>query len=190
MKTLECASLDDWRKWLRAHHRSEKEIWLVFRKAGTSKPLFDYDAALDEALCWGWIDSLIKNIDAKTHARKFTPRNEVSKWSAINKKRVEKLIAADRMMETGLVVVRAAKANGCWDKSDRPPAISMNDMPEELTAALKQNARAAAFFHQLPPSQRKPFVLWIATAKKMETKLKRIREAIVLLEKGERLGLK
>ena len=190
MNRLECDSPAVWRDWLRNHHRGEKEIWLVFRKGDEGKRLLDYDSALDEALCWGWIDSLIKKIDDNSYARKFTPRNDVSKWSPINKGRVERLIIDERMEEPGLAVIRAAKANGCWDKPDRPPAAAADSVPEEFEAALKRNAKAAVTFENLAPSHRKNYILWIAMAKRPETKVKRIEEAVALLENGKKLGLK
>jgi uncharacterized protein YdeI (YjbR/CyaY-like superfamily) len=190
VKKLDCDSMEAWREWLKDHHRGEKEIWLVFHKKGGGKSPLDYDATLDEALCWGWIDSLIKNIDDETYARKFTPRNEVSKWSAINKERVERLTREGRMTKAGLAVVRAAKANGCWDKPDRPPAIDTEAMPVEFEEALERNREARGHFESLVPSQRKRYIMWIALAKRPETRAKRIAEALALLEKKETLGLK
>jgi uncharacterized protein YdeI (YjbR/CyaY-like superfamily) len=190
MKTLDCETPEAWRDWLKNRHCDEKEIWLVFHKGSEGKRLLDYDAALDEALCCGWIDSLIKKINERTYARKFTPRNEISKWSEINKKRVERLTEECRMTEAGLAVVRAAKANGCWDKPDRPPRVEVDKMPKEFEEALGQNRIASANFEKLAQSHRRRYVLWIAMAKRPETRHKRIREAVALLEKGKPLGLK
>ncbi len=183
-----CRTIAEWRKWLKQNHRKVDEIWLVFYKKGAGVQSLDYDAALDEALCVGWIDSLIKKIDDAKYARKFTPRNQVSKWSEINKKRVERLIKDGRMTEEGLAVVKAAKANGCWEKPDRP--VTIPDFSPELMTALKQNKKAAANFDKLAPSHQKRYMMWVAMAKRPETKEKRIREAIELLEKGRELGLK
>lgn len=188
MTQLICKTIEDWRKWLKQNYHKVDEVWLVFYKKGAGEQSLDYDSALDEALCYGWIDSIIKKIDDTKYARKFTPRNEISKWSEINKKRVERLAKAGRMTEAGLAVVKAAKANGCWDKPDRPPVIP--DSSPELIAALKRNKRAAASFDRLAPSHQKQYIMWIAMAKRQETREKRIKEAIVLLEKGEKLGLK
>ena len=185
---LLCKTITDWRKWLRQNHRRVDEVWLIFYKKGAGEQTLDYDSALDEALCFGWIDSIIKKIDDTTYARKFTPRNEVSKWSESNKKRVERLIKDGRMTEAGLAVVKAGKANGCWDKPDRPPIVT--EVPAELKAALKKSKKAREIFSKLAPSHQKQYIMWIAMAKRPETREKRIREAIVLLEKGEKLGLK
>jgi uncharacterized protein YdeI (YjbR/CyaY-like superfamily) len=185
---LLCKTIEQWRNWLKQNHRIVDEIWLVFYKKGAGEQSLDYDGALDEALCYGWIDSIIKKIDETKYARKFTPRNEISKWSEINKKRVARLIKAGRMTEAGLAVVKAAKGNGCWDKSDRPPIVT--EVPVELEVALKKNKKARENFGQLAPSHQKRYILWITTAKRQETRDRRIREAIALLTKGEKLGLK
>jgi uncharacterized protein YdeI (YjbR/CyaY-like superfamily) len=188
MNQLLCKTIADWRKWLRQNHRQVDGIWLVFYKKGAGEQSLDYDGALDEALCFGWIDSIIKKIDDTKYARKFTPRNEVSKWSEINKKRVERLIKDGRMTEAGLAVVKAAKANGCWDKPDRPPIVT--EVPAELLAVLRKSKKALENFNQLAPSHQKQYIIWIAMAKREKTRDKRIKEAIILLEKGEKLGLK
>jgi uncharacterized protein YdeI (YjbR/CyaY-like superfamily) len=188
MNPLLCKTIEEWRTWLRQNHRKVDEIWLVFYKKGAGEQSFDYDSALDEALCFGWIDSLIKRIDDTKYARKFTPRNQISKWSESNKRRVERLIKDGRMTEAGLAVVKAAKANGCWDKLDRPPTVT--EVPAELQAALQKNKKAREHFNELAPSHQKQYIMWIAMAKRQETREKRIREAIALLEKGQKLGLK
>jgi uncharacterized protein YdeI (YjbR/CyaY-like superfamily) len=188
MTHLLCTTLSDWRKWLKQNHHKVDEVWLVFYKKGAGEQTLDYDSALDEALCYGWIDSIIKKIDDTKYARKFTPRNKISKWSESNKKRVERLIKNGRMTEAGLAVVKAAKANGCWDKPDRPPTVT--EVPAEFEAALKKNKAARESFNQLAPSHQKQYIMWVAMAKRPETRDKRIKEAIILLEKGEKLGLK
>jgi uncharacterized protein YdeI (YjbR/CyaY-like superfamily) len=190
VKTLECASLDAWRLWLKDHHHLDREIWLVFYRQGKGGQRLSYDDALDEALCWGWIDSLIRRIDDTTFARKFTPRRAVSKWSTINKRRVSRLIDAGRMTRAGLAIVHAAKANGCWDKPDRLPVATVAQMPAEFRVALEQNQPAFDGFRNLARSHQKDYMLWIAMAKRHETKAKRIKEAIRLLRKGEQLGLR
>jgi uncharacterized protein YdeI (YjbR/CyaY-like superfamily) len=188
MNQLLFKTVEEWRKWLRQNHRKVDGVWLVFYKKGAGEQSLDYGSALDEALCYGWIDSIIKKIDDTKYARKFTPRNEVSKWSEINKKRVESLIKNGRMTEAGLAIVKAAKANGCWDKSDRPPTVT--EVPVELEMALKKSKKAREYFNKLAPSHQKRYIMWIAMAKRQETRERRIKEAIALLEKGEKLGLK
>jgi uncharacterized protein YdeI (YjbR/CyaY-like superfamily) len=188
MKQLFCATLDQWQEWLRNNHRKEKEVWLIFLKKAIPGQSLDYDSSLDSALCYGWIDSLIKKIDDTRYARKFTPRKPNSKWSPENKKRVERLIEDRQMKESGYAVIKIAKENGRWEKPDRPATIP--EVPAEWETALRNNRKAKEGFQQLAPTYQKRYCLWIATAKRPETREKRIREALELLEKGEKLPLK
>lgn len=188
MNELECETLADWHDWLERNHRTDRGVWLVFYKRGSGRPWLDYDGALDEALCFGWIDSLIRKIDESRCARKFTPRKPASKWSEINKRRVARLAAEGRMTAAGLAVVAAARANGWWDRPDRPPVVE--ETPGELVAALEQNETARRYFEQLAPAHRRQFVMWIATAKRPETRERRLRESLELLEQGRKLGLR
>jgi uncharacterized protein YdeI (YjbR/CyaY-like superfamily) len=186
---LYCKTVGQWREWLEQHHSTESVVWLVFYKKGLSDQTFDYDGALDEALCYGWVDSVIKKLDEQRYARKFTPRKETSQWSAINKRRVAQLIAAGRMTPAGMALIEAAKTNGQWDKVFGPPKVG-DEVPEELQSALEQNATALKNFEQLAPSLRKRYIVWIVMAKRPETRAQRIKEAVALLEKGEKLGLR
>ena len=188
MKQIHCSTPEEWRAWLKQNHNREDGIWLVFYKKATGKQSLGYDSALDEALCFGWIDSLVRRIDEERYAQKFTPRKPKSKWSAANKRRVEQLAKSKRMTGAGCALVKAAKANGWWDRPDRPPAVSR--VPREFQAALRRNATARENFDRLAPSFRKHYVMWIAMAKRPETKEKRIKEAVGLLAKGEKLGLR
>lgn len=177
-----------WREWLQNNHDKTNGVWLLFFKKGTGKSSIEYEVAVEEALCFGWIDSIIKKIDDEKYVRKFTPRKDKSKWSELNKKRVEKLIQDNRMTEIGLAKIETAKRNGQWDKPDRPNI--QFDIPKEFQAALGQNRKAREHFDQLAPTYQKQYIGWIAIAKRPETKEKRIKEAIDLLEKGQKLGLR
>ncbi len=188
MKQLYVKTRGEWRKWLSEHHHTERELWLVFFKKETGKPSIEYDASVEEALCFGWVDSIIKKIDAEKYARKFTPRKSESLWSDSNKKRVKKMIAEGRMTEFGLARIEEANRSGLWDKSPQPD-ISF-EIPEEFECALQQNRKAQEFFQQLAPSYQKQYIAWIVVAKRQETREKRIKESIALLKKGEKLGLK
>ena len=143
---------------------------------------------MEEALCFGWIDSIIKRIDLGKYCRKFTPRRANSQWSSLNKKRAEKVIKAGRMTEFGLAQVEAAKKSGIW-KLDPTPVIDL-DLPQELSAALARNGKAREFFETLAPTYRKQFIGWIVTAKRPETMAKRLKESLRLLASGRKLGLK
>lgn len=181
-------SLHTWRNWLAANHLDDNGIWMVFYKKHTGKPTVSYEDAVQEALCWGWIDSLIKKLDDDRYARKFTPRQPSSKWSPSNINRVEKLIAAGRMQPAGMQRVQEGKASGAWAHPATAPQGL--DMPSEFAQALRKNPQAHAFFKTLAPTYQKHFIGWIATAKRMETRNKRITEAIAKLSRGEKLGLK
>jgi uncharacterized protein YdeI (YjbR/CyaY-like superfamily) len=188
MKTVYVKSRKEWREWLNQNHDKSNGIWLVFYKKHTGKPTLGYEEAVEEALCFGWIDSIIKKIDAEKYVRKLTPRKADSRWSELNKKRIMKLQKQGLLTEAGIMKVKVAKASGLWDKPDRPE-ISL-DIPRELENALAKNTKAKSFFHQLAPSYQKQFIGWIAVAKRKETKERRLREAIALLEQGEKLGMK
>jgi uncharacterized protein YdeI (YjbR/CyaY-like superfamily) len=188
MKQLYIKTRDEWREWLSEHHNTESEVWLVFFKKETGRPSVEYECSVEEALCFGWIDSIIKKIDAEKYARKFTPRKPDSKWSKLNKKRVAKVMKEGRMTEHGLAKIEAAKKSGLWDQNDRPE-VSL-EMPDKLGKALAENKKAKSFFDQLAPSYQKQYILWIQVAQREETKDKRVEESIHLLEQGKKLGLR
>jgi uncharacterized protein YdeI (YjbR/CyaY-like superfamily) len=189
MKQIYVKNREEWREWLsKNHNKEENGIWLVFFKKNTKKATLEYNDAVEEALCFGWIDSIIKKIDDEKYVRKFTPRNSKSLWSSSNKKRIAKMIKEGKMTEHGLAKIDAAKKSGFWDKKDRPE-INL-DMPTELEKALKKNKKAGEFFETLAPTYKKQFMGWIKGAKRKETKEKRLKETIEKLEKGEKLGLK
>lgn len=189
MKQLDITNREIWRAWLAENHQKENEIWLVFYKKESGHPSLAYESAVEESLCYGWIDSLIKKIDDQKYARKFTPRSAASLWSESNKKRIKKLIEQGRMTEHGLKLIQAAQKSGCWDQAANRPEISP-EIPAELLQALEQNAKAKVFFDQLAPTYQKQFSIWISLAKRPQTREKRLRESLTLLERGEKLGLK
>jgi uncharacterized protein YdeI (YjbR/CyaY-like superfamily) len=188
MKQLYVVNREQWRDWLSLNHAMKDGVWLVFYKKETSEPSISYEAAVEEALCFGWIDSIIKKIDAARYVRKFTPRKDKSNWSQLNKKRANKMIKQGRMTEVGLAKIKAAKKTGLWNKDSRPQ-ISL-DIPPEFVKALARNNKAKQNFDKLAPSYRKFYIGWIVTAKRPETKKRRIAESIALLEEGKKLGLK
>jgi uncharacterized protein YdeI (YjbR/CyaY-like superfamily) len=189
MKTIDVKTRTEWRKWLSENHLNEGEIWLVYYKKETGIPSIAYKDSLDEALCFGWVDSLIRKIDEKRYARKFTPRKDNSKWSVVNKQRVEQLIQDDLMTEHGLRKVEAAKRSGSWDAPVQKPKLDLT-MPEAFASALKNNPTAEEEYNKLAPSHQKEYLVWIITAKRQATKEKRIAEAISLLAEGRKLGLR
>ncbi len=189
MKQVRVTTRSEWRRWLVENHDRERNgIWLVFHKKDTGKPSLEYEEAIEEALCFGWVDSLIKRIDDDTYCRKFTPRKDGSGWSNTNKKRVEKIVKEGRMTAVGLVKVEAAKRSGRWDTNPCPPASL--EVPRDISEALARTRTAKDFFEKLAPTYRKHFIGWIVTTKRPETRAKRLKESLALLEKGEKLGLK
>jgi uncharacterized protein YdeI (YjbR/CyaY-like superfamily) len=183
LKTLDVSSRGRWRKWLQKHHGAEAEIWLVIYKKHTAKQSISYDDALDEALCFGWVDSLVRRLDDDRYARKFTPRKLDSRWSTLNRQRYAKLKASGLLAAPGL-------ARPPTNRSGDAPRPSLSAIPPFIKTELKANARAWAFFQQLSPSCQRAYLGWIASAKREETQQKRLREAITLLAAGQKLGLK
>ncbi len=189
MKKVNVTTRSQWRRWLAENHDKEKDgIWLVFQRSETGRPSLEYEDSVEEALCFGWIDSIIKRTDDHTYCRKFTPRKDGSRWSDTNKKRVEKIIKEGRMTEFGLVKVEAAKRSGRWETN--PRLVVSLDVPRDLSKALARNRTAKDFFGKLAPTYQKHFIGWIITAKRPETRAKRLKESLGLLERGEKLGLK
>jgi uncharacterized protein YdeI (YjbR/CyaY-like superfamily) len=178
---------DTWRAWLAQNHATAKEICLIFYKRHTGKPGLTYVEALEEALCFGWIDGIVRRIDDQQHTIRFSPRRKNSIWSQQNKKRVGRLIQEGRMTEAGLAKVKEAKANGQWAKTAVREDTTL--VPPKLTAALAENAEARRSFEKLAPCYRKQFLYWIGSAKRDETRQKRVTEAVRLLACNKRLGM-
>lgn len=183
MKTLDVRTPEKWRSWLAEHHDSESEVWLVFHKRHTGRPSIAYQDALDEALCFGWIDSLVKRLDDARYARKFTPRKPDSRWSAINRKRYAQLKASGRLTPAGL---KRAPTDRTYDA----PRTFPSKVPAYIRRALEERPPAWSHFERLAPSERRRYVGWIDFAQQRETKLRRLQEAVRLLAAGRKLGLK
>ena len=179
---LEVPNRQEWRSWLGKHHAASPGVWLVFNKDHTGLKSIPYEEAVREALCFGWVDSLIKRLDEDRYARKFTPRRPTSKWSDINRKRWMDLRAAGRLTPAGLSAAPTANTYA------QRPTIPI--LPAYIAKALKTNRAAWGFFQQLAPTHRRNFVVWIHMAKRAETREKRIRESIALLATGKKLRLK
>ena len=184
--TLLVRTAAQWRAWLAKHHASVSEVWLVFPKQHTGVASIEYKDALDEALCFGWVDSLVKRLDDRRFARKFTPRRADSRWSDVNRKRYAALQAEGRLKPSGME--RSPTGRG---DAPRPPRRELPaKLPAYIQAALQAHPSARRHFEALPPSQRRRYFAWIESAKREETKQRRLQEAIGLLARGERLGLK
>jgi uncharacterized protein YdeI (YjbR/CyaY-like superfamily) len=179
---LEDPNRRQWRAWLARHHASSPGVWLVRHKAHTGMPSISNDDIAREALCFGWIDSLIRRLDDDRYAIKVTPRRATSKWSDLNRRRWTELRAEGLLTPAGLA---AAPTNNTYAPKPVIPAL-----PRYLAKALKSNPKAWAFFRTLAPTDRRQFVVWIHMAKRPETRARRIRESIVLLAARKKLGLK
>lgn len=173
------------RKWLARNHASSPGIWLRFAKKGGGHASLTRAEAVDAALRWGWIDGQGKGIDASHWMNKYTPRRARSIWSKINRESAIALIAAGEMEEPGLAEVERAKADGRWDAAYDPPKTSV--VPDDLTKALAKKPRAAAFFETLNSANRYAILWRIQTAKKPETRARRIEQLVAMLARGEKI---
>jgi uncharacterized protein YdeI (YjbR/CyaY-like superfamily) len=178
-----------WRSWLERHHDARAEVWVVFYKRHTGKPTLSYNDAVEEAVCFGWIDGVKRSIDAERYMHRFSPRLANSRWSATNRKRAAKMIEAGLMTRSGLATVRQAKRAGTWETEPVTGTVDVA-VPPELAARLRKNSKAARFFDSLAPSYRRQFTGWINLAKREQTRQRRIEETMALLERGEKLGMR
>ncbi len=179
MKTLYLKDRSDWRAWLRKNSRTSDEIWLLFYKKKSGKPRIAYDDAVEEALCFGWIDTKVKNIDEARYAQRFTSRKAQSRWSALNIQRAEKLIAEGKMTPAGLMA---------FSPQVRRETPSMPErLPKDLENQFKMKSDAWEHFKRFPPSYRQITIGWVASAKKEETRLKRLNQLIEFSARNKRI---
>ena len=183
LPTLPFESKKKFADWLAKNHDKSAGVWLKIAKKATGIPTVTYAEALDVALCYGWIDGQKGSFDEQYFLQKFTPRRPKSIWSKINVEKVERLIASGEMKPSGLKAVEAAKQDGRWDAAY---ASQKNiSVPEDFQSVLEKNKKAKAFFETLSSSRRYSFLFRITTAKKAETREKRIRQFVEMLERGE-----
>lgn len=164
-----------WRKWLEKNHAIEKAVWLIIYKKESGTPSVYYPEAVDEALCFGWIDSKPNKRDEHSYYQFFSQRKPKSNWSAVNKKKVEKLLAENKIAPAGLAMIELAKKTGTWTALDK---ISSLEMPEALKKALSKNKIAKRYFDAFPPSTKKGIYEWIQNAKTPTTLAKRVAETV------------
>ncbi len=185
---LSFASRAEWRAWLQENHARAKEVLLIHYKKGTGKQGLSVPEAVEEALCFGWIDGILRRIDAEKHVVRYTPRRKGSVWSQLNKGRVARLIQEGRMTAAGLEQVAIAKENGRWQAAERLEDV--DTVPAELTKALRKHPGMLKAFKELAPSRRKQYIWWIGSAKRDETRQKRIAALIDYLSgRGKPLGM-
>jgi uncharacterized protein YdeI (YjbR/CyaY-like superfamily) len=180
--TLDVRTRADWRRWLAKNHASSPGIWLVRHKQHTDVASMAYEDLINEALCFGWVDSLVKRLDDRSYAIKVTPRKPTSKWSDINRKRWKELRAAGLLTAPGLAAAPTANTYA--------PRPRIPELPPYFVKALKTTPKAWKNFQALAPTYRRNFVVWVHLAKRPETRERRIRESIELLSTGKKLGLK
>jgi uncharacterized protein YdeI (YjbR/CyaY-like superfamily) len=176
----------EWRTWLQDHHERDKEAWLTIRKNNAGRPGVLYEEAVEEAVCFGWIDGVMKSSDTESYILRFTPRKPNSIWSISNQKRVEKLISEGRMTEAGLAKVREAKENGEWEAAQNRE--NTDDLPSDLEDALTNNPKAFIHFKDLPPSQKKQLIYWISSARTEATRQTRLQKILDRLENDKYSG--
>ncbi len=183
LKTYYAKNRKAWRSWLEINSDKEKSVWLIIYKKDTSKKSVNYVDGVEEALCFGWIDSKANKRDEESFYQFFTKRNPKSNWSKINKERVNKLIDQGLMTSKGLETIELAKRSSTWTALDK---IENLELPIDLKKALKQNAEAAKHFDGFPRSVKKGILEWIQNAKRDETREKRINETVSLALKNTR----
>jgi uncharacterized protein YdeI (YjbR/CyaY-like superfamily) len=179
---------DEWRTWLKRNSGIAKQVWLIYYKKHTGKASISYDDSVEQAICFGWIDGVIKRLDDERCARKFMPRRSKSRWSELNKKRAEKMMEAGWMTEAGMARIKEAKESSEWFKA--PLSRKELVVPTFIQDALAINKKASANFRRLANSYKRQYVGWISSAKKEETRKRRLAEVIDVLEQNKKLGLK
>jgi uncharacterized protein YdeI (YjbR/CyaY-like superfamily) len=176
-------TLAEWRAWLEANHMQTEGVWLIRYKQATKKPFVGYDESVEEALCFGWVDSKPGKLDDQRTMLYFAPRKAKSGWARTNKIRVEKLIAEGRMAPAGLAKIEEAKRDGSWSKLD---AVEELEIPPDLQKALEDHPPAETHFLEFPKSVKRGILEWIIQAKRPETRSKRITETATLAAKNLR----
>ena len=186
LEQIHVATRAEWRAWLEANHRTSAGVWLVAWKAATGRPRVAYDDAVEEALCFGWIDSLVRRLDDERFAQKYTPRKPGGTWSPPNRQRARRLIAAGLMTASGAMLLPP-------DLDAPDPVTPHREDPvvlEAVEAALRADALAWQAFQRLAPSHRRNYLRWILDGKREETRARRAAEAIARLRQGLTVGLK
>ncbi len=181
---LEVRSRAEWRRWLQRNHAASPGVWFIFHKVHTGRRTVSYDEAVEEALCFGWIDSIARRLDDERYLQKFSPRRPESRWSESNLVRVKRLIAAGLMTPAGM-----AQVEGAESRPAVAPAVSA-EVGADLRRALAKRPTAAKRFAELPPGYVRASMRWINSAKKPDTRARRIAEFVAVTARGERIGSK
>jgi uncharacterized protein YdeI (YjbR/CyaY-like superfamily) len=174
----------EWRAWLEQHHATSSGVWLLTWRKASGKAALRYEEAVEEALCFGWIDAKVRSLDDQRTMQWFTARKRGSAWARSNKERVARLTAQGLMSPAGLAAIETAKADGSWSVLDE---VEAEVVPDDLAAALDERAPARQNFDAFPASARKAVLFWLVSAKRPETRAKRVREAAEKAQRGERI---
>jgi uncharacterized protein YdeI (YjbR/CyaY-like superfamily) len=185
-KQLLFQNKDEWRDWLQENHATQKEALVVIKKNNAARPGVSYEEAVEEAVCFGWIDGVMKSTAGETFVLRFSPRKKGSIWSVSNQKRVEKLTEQGRMTDAGLAKVREAQENGEWEAAIRREDIT--NIPDDFREALNRSTTAQTNFEKISPSQKKQFLYWINSARTDGTRQRRIQETVRMIENNIRIG--
>lgn len=185
-KIIAFALSEDLCKWLEANHANESELWIKIFKKHTKVPSVTWNDVVIETLCWGWIDGVKKSLGDEAYLQRITPRKARSNWSKRNREHVERLVSEGRMRESGLVHVRAAKADGRWEKAYAP--ASEMEVPADFLAALESRSEEKQFFETLNKSSRYAISYGLTTAKKTETRQRRFDKFMDMLSRKEKPG--
>jgi uncharacterized protein YdeI (YjbR/CyaY-like superfamily) len=183
VKIFYAESKTAWRNWLIENHQNESKLWLIIYKKDSGTPSITYDQAVDEALCFGWVDSSINKRDDESYYQYFAKRNPKSNWSRVNKLKVEKLISEGKMSEEGLKMIELAKLTGTWTALDDVENLIS---PPDLQEALNLNPLAQEYFDLFPRSVKRGILEWLMNAKQAETRSKRITEIVTKAERNVR----
>ncbi len=177
MNTVVASTAADWRAWLAQNCRSEKDVWLVMQHKDSATPSVRYHEAIEHALCFGWIDGLHRKRDADSSQLRFTPRNPRSTWSRVNRQRAAKMIELGLMTEHGQALIDLARANGTWQVL---PDADSSAIPDDLKELFDRNETARENFQNFPPSSKRLILEWVATAKRSDTRRRRIEQTVDL----------
>ena len=172
-----------WRRWLERNHATSGPVWLILAKKGSAVRTVSYDEAVEEALCFAWIDSKANTVDEERYRLWFSPRKPVSGWSASIKRRLERLLAQGRVAPAGLAAIESAKADGSWGRLDASHSLRV---PRDLASGLRAYPNARRHFDAFPPSTRRAILEWIDAAKRPETRARRVEETARLAEENVR----
>ncbi|HEV8282881.1 MAG TPA: YdeI/OmpD-associated family protein [Chitinophagaceae bacterium] len=191
LKTYYAKDREAWRKWLEKNHAKSSGVWLVYYKSSTGKRKLSYNDAVEEALCFGWIDSTTRSVDDEKYMQRFTPRKPKSGWSGLNKQRIQKMIDQSLMTVAGLEKIEIAKKNGSWESLDKIYApVEQLQIPGDLEKAFSKNKKAKANFENFPVFTRRQFLHWINSAKREETRKARVKQAVLMCAANRKPSIK